>query len=175
MSRTRTLVQLGALLLAALAPLFRLERGAAEFPVTWPPFPSTLEGRALVESAPSELEAPWIAAFPGRIGRFSDGERLWILRQVAHPTLALHSSVRCLVAAGWTVEPGQAWRDAEGRIWSTCRAQRDGRRLRVRERVASLTSEASWPDLDAWRHDAWLGRDPGPWCAFTALELDDEH
>ncbi|MEQ1895132.1 MAG: hypothetical protein ABL998_21545, partial [Planctomycetota bacterium] len=136
--------------------------------------PDSIDGRALVASAASELEAPWNAAFPGRIGRFDDGERLWILRQVANATLALHSSARCLVAAGWSVEPAEAWRDAEGRTWSSCRARLGARTALVRERVASHATDASWPDVDAWRFDAWLGRDPGPWCAFTSIELVPE-
>jgi hypothetical protein len=172
MSRARTLVQLAALLVAALAPLFRHQQAPLQLPDTWPPFPDAIAGRALQVSPSSELEAPWIAAFPGRIGRFSDGERLWILRQVASATLALHSSVRCLTAAGWSVAPAQAWRDAEGRTWSSCRARLGERTALVRERVESSSTGASWPDVDAWRHDAWLGRDPGPWCAFTSIELD---
>lgn len=171
MKRSRAVIHALALALAALAPLLRPTRPVEAVAPDLPEFPSTLEGRPLVPSAPSELEAPFLARFSGRIGRFTDGERLWILRQTAEPTLALHSSTRCLRAAGWELEPARAWRDEQGRIWSACTARLGERTLFVRERVESSATGASWSDVDAWRFDAWLGRDPGPWCAYTAIEL----
>ncbi|HUR29687.1 MAG TPA: hypothetical protein VM509_15965 [Planctomycetota bacterium] len=160
-----------ALGIAALAPLLRPARHDGTEIENLPAFPDAIEGRKLVPSATSEIEIAWLASFPGRIGRFSDGERLWILRQTAQPTLRLHSSARCLRAAGWEVEPAHALRDAEGRIWSAYVARRSNLRALVRERVASTATSASWPDVDAWRWDAWLGRDPGPWCAYTSIEM----
>lgn len=156
---------------AAVAPLLRPAPLVATGGADLPAFPTELDGRPLQASAPSPLEAPWLEKFPGRVGRFTDGERLWILRQTDEPTLALHSSARCLRAAGWELEPARAERDQAGRIWSACRARKDDRTIFVRERVESFSTNASWPDVDAWRFDAWLGRDPGPWCACTSIEF----
>lgn len=159
-----------ALAAAATFPLWRGGASATHASASWPDFPTTIEGRALRPSAPLELERAYLEAFPGRVGRFEDGERVWILRQVATPTLKLHSSARCLRAAGWSVETSDAEVDAHGRTWSRVHATRGGRELEVRERVESSTTGRSWPDIDTWRWDAWLGRDPGPWCAYSALE-----
>jgi hypothetical protein len=171
MSRAPLVFHALALVFAAVAPLLRPRADAAIAAPELLHFPNAIEGRALVPAAISELEAPWLARFPGRIGRFSDGERLWILRLTAQPTLQLHSSARCLRAAGWQVDTASAHRDAQGRIWSRYSARMGERRLSVSERVQSSATDASWPDLDAWRWDAWLGRDPGPWCAYTSIEV----
>lgn len=158
------------LAIAAALPLARPESRASAALPELPDFPARIEGRALSPCAPSELEAPFLARFPGRVGRFTDGERLWILRQVATPTLALHSSARCLRAAGWNVAAAEALKDAEGSVWSAVRATREGVAVTLRERVVSHATGRTWPDVDAWRWDTWFGRDPGPWCAMTAIE-----
>lgn len=164
-----SLVRIVLLAAAAIAPLLRATapaRGIADAPA----LPSVYAGRALVALPVGEVEAAYLADFPGRIGRFHDGERTWILRTVATPTLALHGSARCLTAVGFRVEALAARRDPDGSVWSRMRAERGGTVLVLRERVESLATGATWPDVDAWRHDAWLGRDPGPWLAATAIE-----
>lgn len=157
--------------LATVAPFLRPHVDAPPASHELGAFPTSIDGRLLTPASFSDVEAPWLARFPGRIGRFTDGERLWILRMTALPTLELHSSARCLRAAGWHVEAASAHRDSQRRIWSTFIASKGERRLSVREQVQSTSTQASWPDIDAWRWDAWLGRDPGPWCAYTSIEV----
>lgn len=164
-----TPLRIALLAAAATAPLLRpaqVPRG----PGSAPELPHEYGGRALVPVAAGALESAYVADFPGRIGRFHDGERTWILRTVATPTLALHGSARCLTAVGFHVEALAARRDPDGSVWSRLRAERGGTVFVLRERVESLSTGATWPDVDAWRHDAWFGSDPGPWLAATAVE-----
>lgn len=158
------------LVAAALSPLARRAPAREPSRTDAPELPTQIEGRALVPVVAGEIEASFLASFPGRIGRFDDGERTWILRSVATPTLSLHSSSRCLEAAGFEIHTLPAHRDARGHVWSRVSATRAGRTFVVRERVTSLASGVSWPDVDTWRFDAWLGRDAGPWLAASAIE-----
>ena len=156
--------------LSALRPLLQAEPAvAACAPAEFPGWPAEFEGRPLTALAPSEREARFAAGFPGRIAAFSDGERTVLFRWVSHETRKLHPAIHCLRGLGYAVQPGPVWAGGDGRHWGTTLAQKDGRTLRVRERIADGTGRA-WTDVSAWWWDAWLGRSAGPWWAVTVLE-----
>ncbi len=142
----RLLPHLLLALLAALAPLAAVRRDppAADFS-GWP---QTWDGVALIALPESPEDAAAAAIFPGRIARFQAGDRHVVLRWVPGPTRALHPAADCLRATGWTVRDAAPERDAHG-WWSCLGAERDGRRIRVREQIRAADGR-SWPDPSLW-------------------------
>lgn len=169
----------GVLLLAAcaLAPLAREPEAApAPGPAVDLEWPQVFEGRALRPLASSPVEQRFAAAFPGSIGRFSDGERLLVLRAVERPTRMLHPAADCYRGLGYAVRGERLETDAQHRLWRCFAATRSGAQaaaLRVCERIEDLDPHGrsqAWTDSSAWFWDAALGRSAGPWRAVTTVE-----
>jgi hypothetical protein len=133
-------------LLAALAPLAAPRRDP--LPAAFPGWPAAWDGAALIALPESAEDAAAAAIFPGRIARFQAGDRRLVLRWVPGPTRALHPAADCLRATGWTVRDAPPQRDAHG-WWSCLDAERDGRRIRVREQIRASDGR-SWPDPSLW-------------------------
>ena len=100
----------------------------------FPGWPESFEGRPLRRLPLAESERRFLEGFPGRVAKFTDGEREILLRWVAEPSRRLHPSADCLRGAGAAVRPLPAWRDRQGRLWGCQEMVRGGRRFRVRER-----------------------------------------
>ncbi len=164
--------------LAALLPLVPATGPVASVP-GFPGWPETFEGRPLRPLPLAEGERRFLGGFPGRAGKFTDGEREILLRWVAEPSRRLHPSADCLRGAGASVRPLPAWRDRQGRLWGCQEMTRDGRRYRVRERIIASTCNAgddtfaAWTDVSSWYWSALLGRTQGPWWAVTVAERLD--
>ena len=157
------------LALAAALPLLSAPR-AAPLPrhVEWP---HEWEGRALRPLALSEVEQRFAARFPGAIARFSDGERVLVLRRVSEPTRMLHPAADCFRGLGWRIQHTQLERDAQQRLWRCFEAEgRNGQRLRVCERIAADDGGSAFVDASSWFWAAALGRSKGPWQAVTVVE-----
>ena len=60
--------------------------------------------------------------------------------------------------------------DAAARRWRCFDAERDGRRLRVCERIVDADGQA-FTDPSSWFWAALLGRSAGPWRAVTTARL----
>ncbi|MDP1791075.1 MAG: hypothetical protein Q8L12_10910, partial [Methylibium sp.] len=99
------LVRLGAAALlaaCALAPLAR-DASPAEGALRAVEWPRQFDGRTLRPLALSPVEQRFANAFPGAIGRFSDGERLLVLRDVQRPTRMLHPAADCYRGLGYSI------------------------------------------------------------------------
>src|SRR5262245_8451285 len=95
MSRSTWGLFLLSSVLLATAPLWSAPREREPVEALFPGWPSTFEGRSLRELPLSEREERFGAGFPGRIARFTDGQRELIIRWVAAPTRQLHSAADC--------------------------------------------------------------------------------
>jgi hypothetical protein len=153
--------------LAAAAPLLE-PTGAAPLP-PFPGWPAALEGHGLRPLPLSAREARFTQSFAGRVARFTDGRREWVVRWVAAPTRMLHPAADCFRGAGYTVTPLPLVCDAEGRHWGAFRAEKPSERLRVRECIRDDAGN-SWSDASAWYWAAVLNRTRGPWWAYTVAE-----
>ena len=129
-------------------------------------FPSQFEGRKLKPLKLSETEARFSAGFPGRIAKFTDGNRTILFRQVNKPTRQLHPSSDCYKGNRFQLHPMAALRDENGKVWSRFLAMRNGQKLEVREIVSDLEGH-SWPDTSSWYWSALLGKTQSPWVAVT--------
>jgi hypothetical protein len=151
--------------LAALVPL----PGARSAPAStaeFPGRPSHFEGRPLRELSLGPTEKRFAIDFPGRIGRFTDGEREVVIRWVSSETRKLHPAVDCFRGVGYSVTPTPLSIDAAGSRWGTFVATRGDERLEVRERVYDASGH-HWTDVSAWYWAAALGKSDGPWWAIT--------
>src|SRR5688500_6271051 len=93
-----------ACLLAALVP-FAAPTPVANAHSDFPGWPETFEGRSLRVLPLSEIEQRFALSFPGRIGRFSDGQRELIVRWISTPTRKLHPAADCFKGSGYSVKP----------------------------------------------------------------------
>ncbi len=157
----------------AMLPLARESRtaDAVSRAVEWP---QRFDGRLLRPLALSAVEQRFASAFPGAIGRFSDGERLLVLRDVQRPTRMLHPATDCYRGLGYAIADARLERDDRQRLWRCFEARRGGQRLRVCERIEDAQGLA-FTDTSAWFWAAALGRSTGPWQAVTTVvEVDGE-
>lgn len=161
---------LAALGLAFAACLPLLSAPRAEPLARHVEWPQQWEGRALRPLASTEVEQRFAARFPGAIARFSDGERVLVLRRVNEPTRMLHPAADCFRGLGWRIARTQLEHDAQQRLWRCFEAEgRDGQRLRVCERIESEAGEA-FVDASSWFWAAATGQSKGPWQAVTVVE-----
>lgn len=128
--------------------------------------PSHWQGRPLRPLALSEVEARFAQRFPGSISRMTDGRQVLVLRGVDQPTRMLHPAADCYQGLGYAITNAQLTRDDGGLLWRCFEATRNGRRLRVCERIAGADG-SGFTDASAWYWAALLGQSTGPWQAWT--------
>jgi hypothetical protein len=107
--------------------------------------------------------------FPGRIGRFSDGEREIIIRWVGAPTRMLHPAADCFRGIGYSIAPLPAEKDAKGAAMSCFRATHGADDLKICEIIRDTGGE-SWPDVSAWYWHALIGATQAPWWSFVVAQ-----
>lgn len=135
----------------------------------FPGWPNQFEGKTLTALPMTELEQRFMSDFPGRIGRFTDGEREIVIRWVTEATRKLHPASDCFQGLGYSVKPFALHRDDNGSLWSSFAASKDNAGLRVYERIHKESGE-TWADVSSW-YWAALGED-GPWWAITVAEKE---
>ena len=143
--------------------------GTRSVSVEWP---THFRGQPLTQLPPTALEARFAARFPGAVARFSDGQRLLIVRHVRHPTRQLHPARDCFRAAGYAVGPARAAVDDAGARWHCFAARRGGERLQVCERIGERFDDPdrpAWTDPSAWYWAAQFGGSAGPWWSITVV------
>lgn len=153
-------------LAAALLPFLA---GSEPQRATQEPFdgwPRTYEGRTLFPLQSDAPQAQFVDGFPGRIARFTDGEREFLFRYLERPSRSLHAAGDCYKGAGYQVSPLPLQRDGKGQLLGCVAAHRDGESVRVCERVFNADGE-SWYDVSSWFWAALLKRSNGPWWAVT--------
>ncbi|MFD1786133.1 hypothetical protein ACFSC3_00970 [Sphingomonas floccifaciens] len=150
---------------AAAAPFVPQRSAPPPAEVVWP---TQVDGRPLTRIAPTAFDRRLARDFPGRIARFSDGRSQVVLRHVGEATRQLHPVRDCFAAIGYRVVPVPMQRSPNGALSSCFEATRDGRTLRICERVVA-TDGSSMPDVSSWYWPALLGTSPGPWLAITIV------
>lgn len=158
------LVFIGVLAVCALAPLARL--APADAPKLGSEPPTQWNGRTLRPMALGEVEQRFARRFPGRIARLTDGEQVLVWREVAAPTRMLHPAADCYRGLGYRIADARLERDDDGLLWRCFVAERDGRGVRVCERIVDASGQA-FADASSWFWAAQLQRSTGPWQAIT--------
>ena len=158
--------------LAAIAPRFARQTANSTESIPFPGWPAQFEGRALTELPLSAREKQFTEGFPGKIARFTDGEREIIFRWVTRQTRALHPAADCFRGLGYSIHPLSLTTDAGGNRWSTFEASRSKDKLLVRERIYSASGQ-SWTDVSSWYWQVTLGKseeNQTGWWAVTVAE-----
>ncbi|MCP4377127.1 MAG: hypothetical protein GY794_13230 [bacterium] len=119
----------------------------------------------------NEKERLFINDFPGKVRRFSDDHREYIVRWVTSSTRKLHPASDCLRGVGYRIKPMPIETRSDNNQWSVFLADRSGERLRVYERIYDNYGN-SWTDVSAWYWAALLGKSRGPWWSVTIAEKD---
>ena len=136
--------------------------------------PREWNGRPLRPLALGAVEARFASHFPGRIARLTDEQSVLVWRDVTAPTRMLHPAADCYRGLGYRVADARLERDAGGLLWRSFVATREGRRIRVAERIVGRDGSA-FTDASAWFWAARLGHSQGPWQAITvATPLSQE-
>ncbi len=159
---------LATLLVAAAAPFFAVSPEGASRPVPFPGWMSHWQGEPLQRMPLSDCEARFANGFPGKIARFTDGERQYVIRWVHRKTRQLHPAVDCFRGSGYSIRPAPVRIDTVGERWGCFEAARSGEALDVCERIFDDAGN-SWSDVSAWYWAAALGRSDGPWWAITRV------
>jgi hypothetical protein len=154
-----------ACLVAAVVPLLGAQPNPA--PVgEFPGWPTHFAGKPLRALPSGARERRFAADFPGRIGRFSDGERELVIRWVSLETRKLHPASDCFRGIGYSIAPRPLAVDADSARWGKFVATRGKERLEVRERIYDARGN-QWTDVSAWYWAAITGKSQGPWWAIT--------
>lgn len=158
-----------ACVLAALVPWLAVnsKRGGETSGIAFPGWPTHFENRELTALPLQERERRFSGDFPGRIARFTDGEREIIIRWVTEATRKLHPASDCFEGVGYSVHPLPLRVDRAGERWGSFTAVRQSEKLRVYERIYTDDGQ-SWTDVSAWY---WAAEnDAGAWWAVTVAE-----
>jgi hypothetical protein len=168
--RVSVRVLLAVCAIVAVAPL--LSTRSQSLPVTAdsaPAWPTHFEGRPLRALPLGLREQRFAADFPGRIGRFTDGEREIVIRWVSRETRMLHPASDCFRGLGYSITPKPISVDSNDARWGTFVAGRGGQRLEVRERIYDGEGN-EWTDVSAWYWAAATGESRGPWWVVTVAQ-----
>jgi hypothetical protein len=159
-----------AVLAAALAPILaHRNESTTAADKAFPGWPTRYEGRALTELPLTPRESAFVRDFPGRVGRFSDGQREIIIRWVGAPTRRLHPAADCFRGSGFKVAPLPVRKSLAGAVMSCFRAVHGVDDITVCEHIRDERGE-TWPDVSAWYWDAMLASHPPPWWSFVVAE-----
>src|SRR5262245_52704481 len=151
--------------IAALVPLLGA-RPPAALSGDFPGWPTHFAGRPLRELPLGPVEQRFAADFPGRIGRFSDGEHELVIRWLSQETRKLHPASDCFRGSGYSITPQPLFVDADGARWGAFIAKRGEQQLDIRERTYDAAGN-QWTDVSAWYWAAATGKSAGPWWAIT--------
>ncbi|HEX4945609.1 MAG TPA: hypothetical protein VFZ34_02950 [Blastocatellia bacterium] len=152
-----------------MTPLLPLGKNPKPLDQPFPGWPTQFAQQLLQALPLNQGELRFEQAFPGRLGKFSDGTREIALRWVTEPTRMLHPASDCLQGLGYTVKPQPLWVDNEGQRWGCVLALRRDQTIRVRERIYDAAGH-EWTDVSSWYWAATFGQTAGPWWAVTVAE-----
>jgi hypothetical protein len=122
------------------------------------------------ELSHSQGELRFEKEFPGRIGKFSDGQSEYAIRWVTEATRLLHPAAACLKGSGYEIKPQPLFIDGQGNRWGCNLAVRKDQTLKVYERIFDKDGK-NWTDVSSWYWSALTGAS-GAWWAVTMIEKE---
>lgn len=78
----------------------------------------------------------------------------------------LHPPADCYRGLSYRIDGARLERDGQSRLWRCFIAERQGRRVRVCERIVGANGQ-TYTDASRWFWAAQLRRSTGPWQAVT--------
>ena len=117
----------------------------------------------------TKKESLFYERFPGRVGKFTDGKRTIIIRELTHPTRKLHPAGDCFRGMGYAITPLSLHVDSSGASWNRFRAVKGRECMYVRELIRDVSGH-TYPDVSTWYWAATLGKSQGPWLNYVVVE-----
>jgi hypothetical protein len=168
--KTRAAISLLALALAAFAPLLpRTPMPRLGAAADFPGWPTRFEGVALARMAPGREDGWFARDFPGKVARFSAGDRQVVVRWVNSPTRRLHPASHCFTGAGYALAPEPMTRTQDGALMSCFTARKGREALKVCEQFRD-SKGGSYPDVSAWYWHALAAPAGSAWWSFVIVE-----
>ena len=152
-----------ACLIAAATPLLSAPAKPIAL-IDFPGWPTHFQGRPLQSLPLTSVERRFAENFPGRVGRFSDGQREIVFRWISSETRKMHPAADCFRGSGYTVTPQPIEVDLDGARWGSFVVERGEERIRVRERFYDTVGNG-WTDVSSWYWAALREKSQGPWWA----------
>ena len=144
----------------------RAARASAPKP---PELPTQWNGATLRPLALSAVELRFAKHFPGTLARMTDDKQTLVLRTVHQPTRMLHPATDCYRGLGYRIHSEQLETQGDNQDrWRCFVAQRNGRSLRVCERIVDSNGQG-FTDTSSWYWASIAGQSHGPWKAFTVV------
>ena len=150
--------------LVLLASLF--STGESAEAINAPQTLTTYQGAPVVRVPLSEEEENFYGNFPGSIAVYEGEGFKLIVRQVDRATRKLHPASHCLRAEGFRIGDRMSVHDGRSLSYT---ATRGGLAIEVKERVESVRTNRSWPEISAWFWHALSHPGSGPWEAVTLI------
>ena len=160
---------LGVLLAAALVPIWAPALSVGS-PVRlpFPGWPITYQGKGFTALPLTTEEQGFLESFPGRVAKFRDSERTYVLRWITEPTRRLHPASDCFRASGYRITHlPQCPVEAAGAAGCFL-AERADSTLVVHERIFDDETH-EYTDVSAWYWAAARGITTGPWWSVTTI------
>lgn len=152
--------------ISSLTPLISTRASWNDKSTPFPGWPDLIPGKTLTELPLQSQEKEYVKSFPGRIGRFTDGDVEYVIRWVTKATRKLHPAADCFRGSGYQVQPLPLEVDPDGTSWGCFKAWNEQLIILVQERIIE-TGGRSWTDVSAWYWAALMGKTSGPWWAVT--------
>lgn len=155
---------------AASAPLLADARPA---PHPFPGWPSQLDGRTLTRLADTPEETRFYAGQPTRHARFSDGQRVVLMRWADSRIEGFHLAGPCFRAFGFSLQEltPRAGAGAGARAESCFRATRGGLVQRVCEHIRDGKGR-TFASMQAWHLAQLLESTEPPYLGVSVVELE---
>ncbi|MGA1869598.1 MAG: hypothetical protein ACMUJM_13760 [bacterium] len=134
-----------------------------------PRWPTHFQGKVLTRLPLAEGDKIFENGFPGRIARFSDGQREIVYKWLKKPTRRLHPVSDCFKGMGFEVKPMPVRVDGNDNRWGCFRAVKDNEMIYVTERIYDESGN-SWTEVSSWYWAAFLGKTHSPWWSVTVSD-----
>lgn len=135
-------------------------------------WPTMYEGEKLRLVPLSGSEEEFAKNFPGKIAVFQTDKQTIIFRRVNQATRQLHPAADCYRASGFKIINLPRQRDQAGNDWNVLEAQKNTRRLAVRERIYDDSGQ-NYTDVSQWYWAAFWGQTRGPWWSITTVSVKE--
>lgn len=128
----------------------------------------TFNGKLLKEIPLNENEKKFLIDFPGKINKFTDGERQIIMRYIENPTRKLHSSSDCYKGIGYKIKYEPIEIDKDKIKWSSFIVKKGDKKLKIKERI--YKQGKNWTDVSSWYWENIFNKNTLPSIAVTIIE-----
>jgi len=155
---------------AAIAPLVADARPQQQ-PRAFPGWPSQLDGRSLTRLADTPEETRFYAEQPTRHARFSDGQRIILLRWADASIEGFHLAGPCFRAFGYELQELASQASERAPAESCFRATRGGVKQRVCEHIRDGQGR-TFASMEAWHFAQLLGSTEPPYLGVSIVELE---